>query len=134
MPATAFEVATLPLDAAVKAVRHGLPAGAFNDLARVLSLSSGVLARKLGIPTRTLSRKRERGVRLSTELSEKLVRTARIQMLARKVFTTDVAVSEWLALPAPALHGAAPIDMIDTEMGAREVEALIQGIVYGNVM
>jgi putative toxin-antitoxin system antitoxin component (TIGR02293 family) len=63
-----------------------------------------------------------------------LVRIARVHREARKIFTTDEAVSQWLRSPAPALDGLAPIDMLDTDMGAREVEAVLNGIAYGNVM
>jgi putative toxin-antitoxin system antitoxin component (TIGR02293 family) len=68
------------------------------------------------------------------ENKEKLDRVARAHRQARKIFTTDAAVSQWLASPAPALGGLAPIDMLDTDMGAREVEAILNGIACGNVM
>jgi uncharacterized protein (DUF2384 family) len=32
------------------------------------------------------------------------------------------------------LGGHAPIDLLDTDVGAQEVEALLNGIAYGNVM
>jgi putative toxin-antitoxin system antitoxin component (TIGR02293 family) len=65
---------------------------------------------------------------------KKAVRLARIQRRARKIFTTDNAVSLWLSSPAPALNGRVPIDMLDTDKGTREVEAVLNGIAYGNVM
>lgn len=63
-----------------------------------------------------------------------MVRIARIQTLARSIFSTDAAVAEWLNAPAPALHGIKPIDLVDTDTGAREIEAVLHGIAYGNVM
>ncbi len=133
-PTTAFQVAEMPLPKAVTAIRTGLPAGAFEGVARVLSLSVDELAAKLGISPRTVRDQRKKAGRLSRDNTEKLVRIARIQRQARKIFTTDDAVSQWLASPAPALDGVAPIDMLDTDVGAREVEAVLNGIAYGNVM
>ena len=131
---TAFQVAEMPLGKAVKAIRAGLPARAFVAVANTLSLTSDELATKLGISPRTVRDQRKRRVRLSSETSEKLVRVVRVQRLGRKIFTTDEAVSQWLASPAPALDGLKPIDILDTDMGAREVESVLNGIAYGNVM
>jgi putative toxin-antitoxin system antitoxin component (TIGR02293 family) len=115
-------------------IRVGLPAIAFDGVAHALSLTTDQLASKLGISARTIRHQREKAIRLSPENTEKLVRIARVQRLARKIFTTDEAVSQWLASPAPAIEGLAPIDLLDTDVGAREVEAVLNGIAYGNVM
>lgn len=131
---TAFQVAEMPLSKAVAVIRTGLPTGAFDGVAKVLFLTADELAAKLGVSPRTLRDQRKRAVRLSRENSEKLVRIARVHREARKIFTTDEAVSQWLRSPAPALDGLAPLDMLDTDMGAREVEAVLNGIAYGNVM
>lgn len=124
----------MPATKALKIIRHGLAASAFEDVAEVLSLSEDQLAIKLGVSPRTLRDQRKRTGRLSRENSEKLVRTARVHHLARRIFSNDVAVARWLALPAPALGGVAPLDILDTEIGAREVESVLQGMAYGNVM
>ena len=61
-------------------------------------------------------------------------RFARIYALARQIFSTDDAVAQWLRTPASALVGQTPLALIDTDAGAREVEAVLQGIAAGNVM
>jgi putative toxin-antitoxin system antitoxin component (TIGR02293 family) len=124
----------MPPASAVDLIRIGLPAGAFDATARALALTVDELAAKLGISPRTLRDQRKRKVRLSSENTEKLVRIARIQTLARSVLSTDEAVAEWLRAPAPALNGIKPIDLLDTDTGAREIEAVLHGIAYGNVM
>jgi putative toxin-antitoxin system antitoxin component (TIGR02293 family) len=134
MAPTAFQVAEMPPTQAVGVIRTGLPAGAFAGVAKALSLTIDELAAKLGISPRTLRDQRKRIGRLSVENTEKLVRIARIHQLARKVFTTDQAVSQWLAATAPALDGLKPIDLLDTDTGAREVEAVLNGIAFGNFM
>ena len=124
----------MPFAQAVKLIRAGLPSSAFDDAAMVLSLPVDELAAKLGISPRTVRDQRKRAVRLTRDNSEKLVRIARVQRPARNIFTTDKAVSEWLASPAPALDGNLPIDLIDTDTGAREVESVLHGIAHGNLM
>ena len=134
MPPTAFEVAEMPAAYGVKAIRAGLPARAFVGVAEALNLTVDELAGILGVSPRTIRDQRKKLSRLSSENTEKLVRIARIQQQARKVFSTNEAVAGWLTSPAPALDGAKPIDLLDTDLGAREVESILNGIAYGNVM
>jgi putative toxin-antitoxin system antitoxin component (TIGR02293 family) len=131
---TAFEVAKMPARRAVRVIRLGLPAVAFVGVADVLYLTVDELAGKLRVSPRTVRDQRKKLVRLSSENTEKLVRIARIQSQARKVFSTDEAVAGWLRSPSPALDGTLPIDLLDTDLGAREVESVINGMAYGNVM
>lgn len=131
---TPFEVAEMPTNQAVKVIRSGLPARTFVGVAKVLCLSVDELAKKLGVPTRTIRHQAKHSARLSSGNTEKLVRIARVQRRASKIFSTNEAVSGWLSSPAPALDGARPIDLLDTDLGAREVEAVLNGIAYGNIM
>lgn len=61
-------------------------------------------------------------------------RVKKIRPLARKIFTTDGAVTQWLLSPAPALGGRKPIEVVNTDDGASEVESVLNGIAEGNVM
>lgn len=134
MIASAFQIAEMPNIDAIAAIRSGIAPRAFTQVAALLGLSDEALAGKLGVSIRTVREQRTRTRRLSPAISEKLVRTARVQRLARTIFQTDDAVSQWLGSPAPALAGQAPIDLLDTETGAREVEGLINAIAYGHVI
>jgi putative toxin-antitoxin system antitoxin component (TIGR02293 family) len=133
-PPSIFDVAQMPAIDAVPFIRAGMPASAYTILSKSLGLTGTQLGIKLGIPPRTISHQRRLKARLSSESTQKLVRGARIQQLGRKIFRTNLAVSQWLASPAQALGGHAPIDLLDTDVGAQEVEALLNGIAYGNVM
>ena len=103
----------------------------FEQVASALGLSTSTLAAKLGISRRTVTRKRGNGAPLSSETSEKLLRAARVRNLGRALFTTDAAVSEWLSKPEQALGNMAPLDLLDTDFGAREVENLLRSLAYG---
>src|SRR5258708_28145016 len=113
-------------------VRNGLPAPMFEQVASALGLSTSTLAAKLGIARRTVTRKRGNGAPLSSETSEKLLRAARVRNLGRALFTTDAAVSEWLSKPDSSLGSIAPFDLLDTDIGAREVENLLRALAYGH--
>jgi putative toxin-antitoxin system antitoxin component (TIGR02293 family) len=129
---SAFVLAEKPLLEILAQVRNGLPAAMFEQVASTLGLSASTLAAKLGIARRTVTRKRGNGAPLSSETSEKLLRVARVRNLGRTLFTTDEAVSEWLSKPDASLGNMAPLDLLDTDLGAREVENLLRALAYGH--
>ena len=129
-----FELAEQPTNVIVKAIRGGLPARAFSQVADAMMLSKEALAKKLGIATRTINRKQNAKQTLSAEETEKILRVARIRNLAGELFTSEEAISEWLVKPASPLGNIAPIDMLDTDVGARDVEGYIRGLLYGNFL
>lgn len=133
-PAILFKTAAKPDLDLVNIIRGGLPASSFNQLATALGIPRHDLAKKLGLGLRTVNRQIQSRGRLSADMTERVIRGARIRNQARTIFTDDEAISEWLASPASALGGVKPIDLIDTDVGARTVEALLQGIAHGNVI
>lgn len=91
--------------------------------------AAGVDAKSLSriIPRRTLEHRRQKGQALSLEESERAYRTASIVALAEAVFGDRAKALSWLQDPKTRFDGEAPIDLIDTDVGARLVEeALIQ--------
>jgi putative toxin-antitoxin system antitoxin component (TIGR02293 family) len=128
---TAFELADHPADELLRRIRKGLPAATLDQVAASLGIPKGVLAAKLRIAKRTLTRKQSERRALSVEESEKVLRVARIRNVARALFRTDEAVADWLGKADPALDGAAPLDLLDTEIGARQVEELILSLGHG---
>jgi putative toxin-antitoxin system antitoxin component (TIGR02293 family) len=57
---------------------------------------------------------------------------ARVRNLGRVLFTIDEAVSKWMSKPESALGDMAPLDLLDTDLGAREVENLLRALAYGH--
>lgn len=53
-----------------------------------------------------------------------------VQELARRVFGSDAAAKEWLALPAMALDGQVPEDLLATEPGRELVHTLLVRLDY----
>jgi putative toxin-antitoxin system antitoxin component (TIGR02293 family) len=72
--------------------------------------------------------------KLSPEERAKVCRFVRIHTMTRLLFTDAGGVWEWMNLPAPGLDGRRPIELLGTEAGAEELEALIEGIAHGNVI
>jgi putative toxin-antitoxin system antitoxin component (TIGR02293 family) len=89
------------------------------------------IAALIGIPLRTLSRRRKAG-RLYPDESDRLVRVARVVDKAVQLFEGDrAAAMQWLQKPQPALDGREPLDFASTDAAAREVEDLIGRLEHG---
>jgi len=114
----------------VAAVRAGLPYAALEHVREHLEASDDLLARALGISSRTLSRRRETGT-LTTDESDRLVLLAEIVVLARQALDSAEAAREWLRTPHSMLGGESPLDHIDTVAGMNEVKTMLYHIEYG---
>jgi putative toxin-antitoxin system antitoxin component (TIGR02293 family) len=110
------------------ALRLGAPRNAFDRLRSDLGVSSEELAEILGIPTRTLARRTER---FKPDESERLLRVGSVVQKARDVLEDPAAARRWMTQPKIALGGLTPLRCCDTELGAREVEALLGRIEHG---
>lgn len=114
-------------------VARGLEIGAFERLREVVGLPAAELLAVLGIPERTFARRRKSG-RFDAEESDRLLRLARVFGHALELFDGDAATArEWLSESASALGGAVPFELVSTELGAREVDALLGRIEQGVV-
>ena len=118
-------------DDLAKLVRKGLPASSVEVLAERLDVGKAVLSRKLGIPQRTLTRRLSHGSRLTAAESDRTVRLARVYASAIELIGHEEKAVEWLQTPNRALGGERPLDQLDTDVGAREVEDILGRIAYG---
>ena len=107
-----------------------MPAAAVESLRKAIKLSQPEFARALGIPERTLARRKREGV-LSSDESAKLLRLARAVGRANQVFEAPEAALDWLKSPNSALAGKTPISLLDTEIGAESVLDTLGRIEHG---
>lgn len=114
----------------IEKVRDGLPLGEFHALRDRLGLTEERLAGLLGMSRATLHRRKVDGS-LDRAASDRLVRFARLLLRAKSALGGDAAARSWLSAPAVAFRGECPLDFADTEIGAREVEALLGRIEHG---
>lgn len=115
----------------VKKVTQGLM---FQSLVRFQEntlFSTGDIADLVSIPRRTLQRRKAEG-RLDPEESDRLLRVTRVFAKALELFEGDArAARNWFQTPARALGGELPIRLARTDLGSREVEALIDRLEHG---
>jgi putative toxin-antitoxin system antitoxin component (TIGR02293 family) len=111
------------------AVREGLPVSAVDDLLETGLLTAAEIDR-LVLPRKTLSHRRLLG-RLSPEQSDRLLRLLRLVGAAQTTFGAAEKAARWLRRPTAALSGSAPLDLLDTDIGARRVETLLGRIAHG---
>ena len=112
------------------ALRRGLPYAAFEAFRQVLELRSKELADLLGVASRTLAR-RKTSRQLSPIESDRLYRVAYMTRLAAEVLGSLEKARAWLHRKNRALGGVSPIRFLDTEIGERQVEEILQRINYG---
>jgi putative toxin-antitoxin system antitoxin component (TIGR02293 family) len=115
----------------VRITRKGLPAETVRDVARELRLDRKLVAKVVGIPTRTLSRRLTERSRLSPAESDRLVRFARVIARAKDTFDDLAAAAQWLQTSNRSLNGQKPIDLLDTDTGVQQVETVLGRIAYG---
>jgi putative toxin-antitoxin system antitoxin component (TIGR02293 family) len=112
-------------------VRRGLPANSVKALAGRLDIGNAALSKRLGIPQRTLTRRLSRHSRLTATESDRTVRLARVYAHAVEMIGEEDKAVRWLQTPNRALGGERPIEQVDTDVGAREVEDILGRIAYG---
>lgn len=111
-------------------IREGLPYAAVERLVANFGLSTGEICDALDLPARTMARrKKER--KLRPDESDRLFRLARIAAEAAEVLGGDENASRWLHRPNRALGGKTPLAVLDTDIGARQVEAVLGRIEHG---
>lgn len=115
----------------VARIRAGLPYASVQKFQKSAQMTIDELTDIVGIPKRTLSRRRKMG-KLSMQQSDRLVRASKLFEQAVSLFDGDVSSARhWLQAPQRALGGESPLSFAKTETGAREVEDLIGRLEYG---
>jgi len=83
------------------------------------------------VPERTFSRRLAKRERLRASESDAINRLVRVTADAEKTFGNSEFAKKWLNLPNPALADRIPIEMAETDAGAREVEVILTRIAHG---
>ena len=121
-----------PLEA-VKLVKSGLSFSTIGRLQRTSGLTRERIKQVTRISEGSLARRKATG-RLSLAESEGLLRLSRVFERATSLYDGDQrGAVQWLETPIPTLDNQRPLDLAQTEPGAREVEDLIGRIEHGIV-
>ncbi len=115
----------------VQLVEAGFAFARIESLRKATGLTVEEIGRFARIPGRTMTRRQAQG-RLQADESDRVLRLATLFELATELFEGDRdAAKRWLETPQPGLGGAIPLEFAGTEVGAREVESLIQRLEHG---
>lgn len=114
----------------IPVIRQGISSAAVDVVAKTIRVTQAELANALGIPERTLARRKKEGT-LSSEESAKLVRLARVVERANEVFEDMEAALAWLKSSNAALSGVTPLSLLDTDIGAESVLDTLGRIEHG---
>ncbi|HUE96044.1 MAG TPA: antitoxin Xre/MbcA/ParS toxin-binding domain-containing protein [Longimicrobiaceae bacterium] len=109
-------------------VAEGLPVAALNETTRYVAGSARAASRlrETLIPRATLARRS----RLKLPESERVERLARMMALAESVWENRADARLFLHESHPMLGDRSPLEMAQTELGARRVEALLMKLEY----
>lgn len=111
------------------AVVEGLPARAVKGYIRAGRLREADVFSV--VPKRTFERRLSGNQPLKLAEADAIARLLRVRDHALGTFGRAELAEEWLTLPNPELHDRVPIEMARTDLGAREVEAVLGRIEHG---
>ncbi len=117
-------------EAIIAKARTGFPYAALEALATRFEIPQETLVRVLHLPPRTLAR-RKKARRLSAAESDRLLRLARVAARAEDVLGSQERAGAWLRGTVRALGSVRPLDLLDTDLGAQQVERILGRIEYG---
>ncbi len=115
----------------VARIRSGLPAASALAFKAALDLTNEELASVLGVSVRTVARLDPAKSHLDPVSGDRLVRSARLYAIAAEVLEDAPAAAQWLKSPQRALGKAIPLELAQTDVGSRAVEALLGRMEHG---
>jgi putative toxin-antitoxin system antitoxin component (TIGR02293 family) len=113
-------------------VDAGLVFRAFEALADYVNITRSDLAQAADIPLRTVQRRKTSTAgKFERDESDRLARVARIYAIAEDVLGSRDEAQRWMKTPNRSLDGARPLNELETEVAAREVEDVLGRIQHG---
>ena len=115
----------------IKVIQDGLSYSAYERFAQNSSLPKEQLLALVQLPLRTLQRRKREGA-LHADESDRLMRAARVFGKAVALFEGDYeSARNWFSEPLPYLGNVSPLELAASELGAREVETLMDRLEQG---
>ena len=118
------------LGALADRVRDGLPYPALDAVAKRFDIPIRELTAVLDLPERTMARRKREG-RLRAGESDRLFRVARVAALAEEILGDKTKAARWLRRPNRVLGGKTPLQALDTDLGASQVETVLHRVEHG---
>lgn len=127
-----FKRRIVNVDQLRETVKAGLPYASLEALIDKFGLAREEAAAALHLPQRTIAR-RKKEQKLQADESDRLLRLARVGAQAAATLGSDEKAVQWLRRPNRALGNRAPLDLIDSDIGTRQVEEVLGRIEHGNL-
>ena len=127
-----FKRRIVNVDQLRETVKAGLPYASLEALIGKFGLAREEAAAALHLPHRTIAR-RKKEQKLQADESDRLLRLARVGAQAAATLGSEEKAVQWLRRPNRALGNRAPLDLIDSDIGTRQVEEVLGRIEHGNI-
>ncbi len=114
----------------IEAIHQGVPANTLQSMAKYLGLSGLQISKSLRIQPRTLRNRLAQG-KLNPVESEKSLRLARVIAKSCEVIGDSEKAKAWIISANVSLGGKRPIDLLETDIGADQVQNVLQAIEWG---
>lgn len=120
------------LDELRRTVAAGLPYASLDAVMIKYGLAREEAAALLRLPQRTIAR-RKKEQRLRADESDRLLRLARVVAEATEVLGSEEKAVKWLRTSNRALGNQVPLELLDNDIGALQVEQVLGRIAHGVV-
>ena len=111
-------------------VKKGSDVTTATTLAEFIKVDLNDLPKLIGVSQRTIARSKKEHKPLGPAPTDRLARIARIAGLATVALGSQNAAARWLKTPNRVL-GAAPLSLLDTDIGTEQVEEVLMRIEHG---
>lgn len=118
------------LDDLREQLRAGLPTAALDAVMAQFNIARTEASAALNLPLRTIARRKHER-RLRSDESDRLFRLARTAAHAAQVLGSREKAARWLHEPNRALGDQPPLLLLDSDLGARQVEEVLGRIEHG---
>jgi putative toxin-antitoxin system antitoxin component (TIGR02293 family) len=111
-------------------IHEGLPVSAFRYVIESLEQPEKMVLEVIGISRTSLGRRKRSG-RLGFVDSERAVRLGAVIALGKVALGSTCAAGQWLLKRNGVLGGMVPLKLLQTDVGARQVEAVLGRALLG---
>ena len=118
------------LDVLRDVVKAGLPYASLEALIGKFGLGRDEASAALHLPHRTIARRKQEQ-KFHADESDRVLRFARASTLAAATLGSDEKAAQWLRRPNRALGNKPPLDLLDSDIGTRQVEEVLGRIAHG---
>lgn len=117
----------------ISIIRSGVDARMLVGGSEFFEIPNQNFFRIIGVASATAARKIKNKIALGPYEAERLARVALIEAEAESVFGSEALAKQWLLTENHAL-GSAPLQLLDTEIGANEIKKVLAAIAYGGAV